>query len=225
MHAWCHLRLKMKVVEFYAVCLLYIDRNTVIEQTVLLFRTYSYKWKQFVALPYCVTLQTTEHRIPILNWSCSFIVGYRRKAVLMYLNSTSAILVLSTGIGIFLWRNTKQSLKNVQVCIHAFIYSSFFSPFPLSTDTSFISLSHFVFTYFHQFIDLQYQLNMFREIFAHLQERKTEIFAAYGILWFSSCWSGVELRVMCPVSRMLQLPAHRTHNPQLWQIPQAATTV
>jgi len=57
----------MKVVEFYAVCLLYIDRNTVIEQTVLLFRTYSYKWKQFVALPYCVTLQTTEHRIPILN--------------------------------------------------------------------------------------------------------------------------------------------------------------
>jgi len=28
----------------------------------------------------------------------------------------------------------------------------------------------------------------------------------YFVLWFSSCWSGVELRVMCPVCRMLQLP-------------------
>ena len=27
------------------------------------------------------------------------------------------------------------------------------------------------------------------------------------VLWFLSCWSGVELRVMCP--------ANRTHNPQL----------
>ena len=26
----------------------------------------------------------------------------------------------------------------------------------------------------------------------------------YFMLWFSSCWSGVELRVMCPVCRMLQ---------------------
>ena len=25
----------------------------------------------------------------------------------------------------------------------------------------------------------------------------------YFMLWFSSCWSGVELRVMCPVCRML----------------------
>jgi len=25
----------------------------------------------------------------------------------------------------------------------------------------------------------------------------------YFVLWFSSCWSGVELRVMCPVCRML----------------------
>jgi len=25
------------------------------------------------------------------------------------------------------------------------------------------------------------------------------------VLWFSSCWSGVELRVMYPVCRMLQL--------------------
>jgi len=45
----------------------------------------------------------------------------------------------------------------------------------------------------------------------------------------------VELRVMCPVCRMLQHPANRTHNPQLHtrpatlkpqhKIPQAATTV
>ena len=27
----------------------------------------------------------------------------------------------------------------------------------------------------------------------------------YFVLWFSSCWSGVELRVMCPVCRMLWL--------------------
>jgi len=26
----------------------------------------------------------------------------------------------------------------------------------------------------------------------------------YFVLWFSSCWPGVELRVMCPVCRMLQ---------------------
>ena len=25
----------------------------------------------------------------------------------------------------------------------------------------------------------------------------------YFVLWFSSCWSGAELRVMCPVCRML----------------------
>jgi len=29
----------------------------------------------------------------------------------------------------------------------------------------------------------------------------------YLVLWFSSCWSGVELRVMCLVCRMLQHPA------------------
>ena len=34
----------------------------------------------------------------------------------------------------------------------------------------------------------------------------------YFVLWFASCWSGVELRVMCPVCRMLQHPANRTHN-------------
>ena len=32
----------------------------------------------------------------------------------------------------------------------------------------------------------------------------------YFVLWFSSCWSGVELRVMCPVCRMLQHVANRT---------------
>ena len=37
----------------------------------------------------------------------------------------------------------------------------------------------------------------------------------YFVLWFSSWWSGVELRVMCPVCRMLQHPTNRTHNPQL----------
>ena len=35
------------------------------------------------------------------------------------------------------------------------------------------------------------------------------------VLWFSSYWSGVELRVC----RMLQHPANRTHNPQLHTRP------
>jgi len=34
----------------------------------------------------------------------------------------------------------------------------------------------------------------------------------YFLLWLSSCWSDVELRVMCPVCRMLQHPANRTHD-------------
>ena len=37
----------------------------------------------------------------------------------------------------------------------------------------------------------------------------------YFVLWFSSCWSGVELRVTCPVCRMLQHPANRTPDQQL----------
>ena len=37
----------------------------------------------------------------------------------------------------------------------------------------------------------------------------------YFVLWFSSCWSSVELRVMCPVCRMLQHPANRTRSTQL----------
>ena len=38
----------------------------------------------------------------------------------------------------------------------------------------------------------------------------------YFVLWFSSCWSGVELRVMCPVCRTLPVG---THNPQLQTRP------
>ena len=82
-------------------------------------------------------------------------------------------------------------------------------------------------------------LNMFRASLypsSGDQEYYTVV-AACGIscCGFSSSWSGVELRVMCPVCRMLQYPANRTHNPQLhtrpatWkpqhEIPQAATTV
>ena len=33
----------------------------------------------------------------------------------------------------------------------------------------------------------------------------------YFVLWFSSFWSGVELRVMCLVCRILQHPANRIH--------------
>jgi len=61
---------------------------------------------------------------------------------------------------------------------------------------------------------------------------------SYFVMWFSSCWSGVELRVMCPVCRMLavvfkllvwcgaegyvsglQDAASWTHNPQLHTRP------
>ena len=40
----------------------------------------------------------------------------------------------------------------------------------------------------------------------------------YFVLWFSGCWSGAELRVMCPVCRMLQHSANWTHIPQLMAI-------
>ena len=63
-------------------------------------------------------------------------------------------------------------------------------------------------------------LNMFRAPpcpSSGAQEYYTLV-AACGILCcgFSSSWSGVELRVMCLVCRMLvyQHPANRTHNPQ-----------
>ena len=38
----------------------------------------------------------------------------------------------------------------------------------------------------------------------------------YFVLGFSSCWSGVELSVMCPVCRMLQHPANRTRTWVHW---------
>jgi len=61
-------------------------------------------------------------------------------------------------------------------------------------------------------------LNMFRgPIYpsSGAQEYYTVV-AACGIscCGFSSCWSGVDLRVMCPVCRMLQHPANQTHNPK-----------
>ena len=43
--------------------------------------------------------------------------------------------------------------------------------------------------------------------YAHHQELKRVLYSGcclwYFVLWFSSCCSGVELRVMCPVCRML----------------------
>jgi len=42
--------------------------------------------------------------------------------------------------------------------------------------------------------------------YAHHQELKSIIYDGcclwYFVLWFSSCWCGVELRVVCPVCRM-----------------------
>ena len=37
-------------------------------------------------------------------------------------------------------------------------------------------------------------------------------FLWYFVLWFSSCWSGVELRVMCPVCRMLGYQHPENHS-------------
>ena len=48
--------------------------------------------------------------------------------------------------------------------------------------------------------------------------RSSRVLYSSCCLWFSSCWSGVELRVMCPVCRMLQRPANRTHNSQLQHV-------
>ena len=39
----------------------------------------------------------------------------------------------------------------------------------------------------------------------------------YFVLWFSSCWSGVELRVMCPVCRMLLRGAKRDEVTGEWR--------
>jgi hypothetical protein len=38
----------------------------------------------------------------------------------------------------------------------------------------------------------------------------------YFVLWFSSCWSSAELRVMCPVCRMLAGLLHPTEEGLLW---------
>ena len=37
----------------------------------------------------------------------------------------------------------------------------------------------------------------------------------YFVLWFSSCWSGVELRVMCSVCRMRSITLSSTPDQQL----------
>jgi len=66
-------------------------------------------------------------------------------------------------------------------------------------------------------------LNMFRASLcpsSGAQEYYTLV-AACGIscCGLSSSWSGVDLRVMCPVCRMLQHPANRTHNLRLHTRP------
>ena len=62
----------------------------------------------------------------------------------------------------------------------------------------------------------------YRHHYAHDQELKNItqwlLPVVFRAVVFSSSWSGVELRVMCPVCRMLQHPANRTHNPQLMGI-------
>ena len=59
--------------------------------------------------------------------------------------------------------------------------------------------------------------------YAHHQELKSIIQWLLPVVFrtvvFSSSWSGVELRDMRPVCRMLQHPANRTHNPQLHTRP------
>jgi len=49
----------------------------------------------------------------------------------------------------------------------------------------------------------------------------------YFVLWFSSCWSGVELRVMCPVCRMLQPLLHLVGIwfPHIWKYSKQSTRV
>jgi len=56
-------------------------------------------------------------------------------------------------------------------------------------------------------------LNMFRAPLCQIIRSSRVLYSGCClwnfVLWFSSCWSGVELRVMCPVCRMLQHPANR----------------
>ena len=53
-------------------------------------------------------------------------------------------------------------------------------------------------------------LNMFRAPLCPSSGAQELLYSGCGLWyfvpWFSSCWSGVELRVMCPVCRMLQHP-------------------
>jgi len=54
--------------------------------------------------------------------------------------------------------------------------------------------------------DLNACSTCFGHHYAHHQELKSIIqwlLLVYFVLWFSSCWSGAELSVMCPVCRML----------------------
>ena len=66
-------------------------------------------------------------------------------------------------------------------------------------------------------------LNVFRASLCPSSEAQEyyTVVAACGIscCGFSSSWSGMELRVMRPVCRMLQHPTNRTHNPQLHTRP------
>ena len=60
-------------------------------------------------------------------------------------------------------------------------------------------------------------LNMFRAPLcpsSGAQELYSGCCLWYFVLWFSNCWSGVELRVVCPVCRMLQHPATRPKHVQ-----------
>jgi hypothetical protein len=68
-------------------------------------------WRQFVLQRYSFTLQTTEHRIPIVNWCRSFIIGHRWRAAVLCVNCSFEILVLSTEIGLFLWYSTVEVQK------------------------------------------------------------------------------------------------------------------
>ena len=71
--------------------------------------------------------------------------------------------------------------------------------------------------------DLIASSTCFGHHYAHHQELKSIIQWLLPVVFravvFSSSWSGVELRVMRPVCRMLQHPANRTHNPQLHTRP------
>ena len=66
-------------------------------------------------------------------------------------------------------------------------------------------------------------LNMFRGTTMPIIRSSRVLYSGcclwYFVLWFSSCWSGVELSVMCPVCRMLQHPANWAQKPQLHNRP------